>query len=36
VKPLGPGQGGMADPHMGDQASLFRTFSYKPMQLGFK
>jgi penicillin amidase len=36
VKPLGPGQGGMADPHMGDQAALFRTFSYKPMQLGFK
>jgi hypothetical protein len=25
---------GEADPHMGDQAELFRTFTYKPMQLG--
>jgi penicillin G amidase len=27
---------GQADPHMGDQADLFRTFTYKPMQLGQK
>ena len=27
---------GEADPHMGDQATLFRTFTYKPMQLGQK
>jgi hypothetical protein len=25
-----------ADAHMGDQAELFRTFTYKPMQLGKK
>jgi hypothetical protein len=24
---------GQADPHMGDQADLFRTFTYKPMKL---
>ncbi|HXJ35523.1 MAG TPA: penicillin acylase family protein [Candidatus Eisenbacteria bacterium] len=43
---LPPGQSGFlqqqgagiakADPHMGDQAELFRTFTYKPMQLDFK
>ena len=27
---------GEADPHMGDQADLFRTFTYKPMLLGSK
>jgi hypothetical protein len=27
---------GEADPHMGDQADLFRTFSYKPMVLDQK
>jgi hypothetical protein len=27
---------GKADPHMGDQAELFRTFTYKPMQLKTK
>jgi hypothetical protein len=29
---LGPFQG-QADPHMGDQANLFRTYTYKPMKL---
>jgi len=29
---LATGQG-QADPHMGDQAELFRTFAYKPMVL---
>jgi hypothetical protein len=27
------GNTGQADPHMGDQADLFRTFTYKPMRL---
>jgi hypothetical protein len=35
IKHLGPLMG-EADPHMGDQAELFRTFTYKPMQLGKK
>jgi hypothetical protein len=35
IKHLGPNMG-EADPHMGDQADLFRTFTYKPMQLNFK
>ena len=26
---------GTADPHMGDQAGLFRDFQYKPMRLGY-
>ena len=28
-----PAGAGQADPHMGDQANLFRTFTYKPMLL---
>jgi penicillin amidase len=35
IQHTGPGMG-TADPHMGDQADLFRTFTYKPMQLGLK
>jgi len=35
IKHLGP-LSGEADPHMGDQAELFRSFTYKPMQLGKK
>jgi hypothetical protein len=35
VKHLGPLLG-EADPHMGDQADLFRTFAYKPMVLDYK
>jgi len=27
------GDEGQADPHMGDQADLFRSFTYKPMRL---
>ena len=27
------GNAGQADPHMGDQADLFRSFTYKPMRL---
>ena len=32
IHQLATGQG-QADPHMGDQAELFRTFAYKPMVL---
>ncbi len=32
IRHLPDGQG-VADPHMGDQADLFRTYTYKPMQL---
>ena len=35
IRHLGPLMG-EADPHMGDQADLFRTFTYKPMLLGSK
>ena len=35
IKHLGPFMG-EADPHMGDQAELFRSFTYKPMKLGKK
>ena len=28
-----PDGSGLADPHMGDQADLFRSYTYKPMLL---